>query len=61
MKILQVIGARPQFMKYFPVARAIENNNEIRDVLVHTGHLYDYNMSNRGWIRHAWDAKRTMW
>jgi len=45
MKILQIIGARPQFMKYFPVARAIENNNGVTDVLVHTGQHYDYNMS----------------
>ena len=45
MKIINIIGARPQFMKYFPIARAIEINNGIRDVLVHTGQHYDYTMS----------------
>jgi UDP-GlcNAc3NAcA epimerase len=45
MKILQIIGARPQYMKYFPVARAIEGKNGISDVLVDTGQHYDYTMS----------------
>ncbi len=50
MKIANVIGARPQFIKYVPVSRAIEKANgnakqRIDDILVHTGQHYDYEMS----------------
>lgn len=50
MKIMHIVGARPQFIKYFPVSKAIEVSNaggksEIVDVLVHTGQHYDYRMS----------------
>lgn len=49
MKIAHVVGARPQFIKYFPVSRAIRNINGsesyIKDVLIHTGQHYDYKMS----------------
>ena len=46
MKILQIIGARPQFMKYFAVFRALqEYGDSVTDILVHTGQHYDYNMS----------------
>ncbi|MBI5740636.1 MAG: UDP-N-acetylglucosamine 2-epimerase (non-hydrolyzing) [Nitrospirae bacterium] len=49
MKIVNIIGARPQFIKYVPVSKAIEKINAsghpVRDVLVHTGQHYDYSMS----------------
>ncbi|MGO9377601.1 MAG: non-hydrolyzing UDP-N-acetylglucosamine 2-epimerase [Dissulfurispiraceae bacterium] len=50
MKIIQVVGARPQFIKYYPVLEAIREHAmlggpEIQDVLVHTGQHYDYAMS----------------
>lgn len=50
MKIANVVGARPQFIKYVPVSRAIEKANgnakqRIDDILVHTGQHYDYEMS----------------
>lgn len=44
MKIIHVVGARPQFIKYFPVSRALAVR-EIEDILVHTGQHYDYSMS----------------
>lgn len=43
MKVLSVVGARPQFMKVAPVARALSAHHQHR--LVHTGQHYDTNMS----------------
>lgn len=45
MKILTVIGARPQFIKAAVVSRVLQQDNDIEEVLVHTGQHYDYNMS----------------
>lgn len=44
MKILSVVGARPQFVKAGPVGRALAAAG-IEDVLLHTGQHYDYGMS----------------
>lgn len=44
MKIITVIGARPQFVKASVVSRAIEASG-IAEVVVHTGQHFDYNMS----------------
>ncbi|HAF70302.1 MAG: UDP-N-acetylglucosamine 2-epimerase [Acetothermia bacterium 64_32] len=51
LKIVDVVGARPQFIKLAPVLKAIKEYNEknprcpIQEVLVHTGQHYDYEMS----------------
>ncbi|MEH6611526.1 MAG: UDP-N-acetylglucosamine 2-epimerase (non-hydrolyzing) [Halioglobus sp.] len=50
MKILTILGARPQFIKAATVSRAIvghneSNKDEIREVIVHTGQHFDANMS----------------
>jgi len=47
MKIVTVIGARPQIIKAAALSRAIKNNfsNVINEVIVHTGQHYDENMS----------------
>ena len=46
MKIIHVVGARPNFMKVAPVYRAIGHYPNVRQVLVHTGQHYDHNMSD---------------
>ena len=44
MKIITVIGARPQFIKSAPVSKAIANAG-YQEYLIHTGQHYDYGMS----------------
>ncbi|MCP4311390.1 MAG: UDP-N-acetylglucosamine 2-epimerase (non-hydrolyzing) [Bacteroidetes bacterium] len=54
MKIISVVGARPNFMKIAPFIRAIEKHNagvesgsgeRVEHMLVHTGQHYDHQMS----------------
>ena len=57
MKIISVVGARPNFMKIAPFIRAIEKHNaeagrqssgsdeKVEHILVHTGQHYDHQMS----------------
>ena len=45
MKIVTIIGARPQFIKAAVVSRAFASCGEMEEVIVHTGQHYDANMS----------------
>ncbi|MDA7585496.1 UDP-N-acetyl glucosamine 2-epimerase [Luminiphilus sp.] len=46
MKVLTVIGARPQFIKAAAVSRITKNRDGLDEVIVHTGQHYDNNMSS---------------
>ena len=47
MKIITIIGARPQIIKASAISRAIKNfySDKIEEIIVHTGQHYDENMS----------------
>ncbi len=44
MKIINIVGARPNFMKMAPIVNEMKNAG-INQVLVHTGQHYDHKMS----------------
>lgn len=46
MKLLTILGARPQFVKAATVSRVINENTGIKELLIHTGQHYDQDMSD---------------
>ncbi len=44
MKIVSVVGARPEFIQAAPVSRALRRRGH-QEILVHTGQHYDHRMS----------------
>ncbi len=46
MKVVTIVGARPQFIKAAVISREIAKHTAIREVIVHTGQHFDKNMSD---------------
>lgn len=45
MKIFNIVGARPNFMKIAPIVEVMRHQPDLQSVLVHTGQHYDARMS----------------
>jgi len=45
VKIINIVGARPNFMKIAPIMRQMKNDNVFDPILLHTGQHYDDRMS----------------
>lgn len=46
MKVVTIIGARPQFVKAAVVSRVLAEAQCVEEVIVHTGQHFDANMSD---------------
>lgn len=44
-KILTLLGARPQFIKASVVSNSISKFDKIKEIIIHSGQHYDFNMS----------------
>jgi UDP-GlcNAc3NAcA epimerase len=46
MKLVTIIGARPQFIKAAAVSREMRKNGNLNEIIIHTGQHFDNNMSS---------------
>lgn len=46
MKLITVVGARPQFIKAGAVSKRIIESSKIEEIIIHTGQHFDANMSD---------------
>ena len=45
LKIINIVGARPNFMKIAPLVKAMARHQDMKSCLVHTGQHYDDKLS----------------
>ena len=45
LKFVHIVGARPNFVKAFPLIKYLNEDDDMTQVLIHTGQHYDYQMS----------------
>ncbi len=46
MKMMTIVGARPQFVKAATISRIVQETAGLEEILVHTGQHFDQNMSD---------------
>lgn len=46
IKIITIVGARPQFVKAAAVSRVFKNSDKVEEKIIHTGQHFDSNMSD---------------
>ena len=45
MKIISIVGTRPQFLKMIPLSIEFKKHSIIQSIIIHSGQHYDDNMS----------------
>lgn len=45
IRLVSVVGARPQFVKAFPLSKALAQSDDFEETMIHTGQHFDSNMS----------------
>ena len=46
MKIISIVGTRPQFLKLIPLTIELDKHSTIEHIVIHSGQHYDNNMSS---------------
>ncbi len=46
LRLITILGARPQFVKAFPLSQALRADDRFREIIVHTGQHFDPAMSD---------------
>ena len=45
IKVINIMGTRPEIIKMSPIIRAMENDAQIEQIIVHSGQHYDYELA----------------